>query len=156
MCVEVHEIVRFAVGRPLVEAQAVGKAGLKEVVVARGHCLQNRRETAALCRREVGEATQVAARQHQRLKGPRRPERDDRDKMVVLGHHALRLRQLGRRIVAEQATVVFLPVLLLRGQLAQRLVRDVLCGPYLAVGMGIAGAHHCPAVLEDLHMVDIR
>ena len=52
--------------------------------------------------------------------------------------------------------MVLVPVILLRGQLAQRLVRDVLGGPDLAVGMGIAGAHHGAAVLEDLHMVDIR
>ncbi len=35
-------------------------------------------------------------------------------------------------------------------------VGNVFGGPDLAVGMGIAGAHHGPAVLEDLHVTNFR
>ena len=64
------------------------------------------------------------------------------------------MSQFGGEVIAEQAGAVLLLVGLLRGEFEEGLVGDVLGGPDLAMGVGIGGAHHGAAVLEDLHVVD--
>ncbi len=58
-------------------------------------------------------------------------------------------------VVGEEWLVVFGEVVELGGELEGGLVGDVLGGPDLAVGMGVAGAHHGAAVLEDLDVLDV-
>ena len=65
------------------------------------------------------------------------------------------LRELEGEVGGEQTLVVLGEIGELRGEFECGLVGDVLGGPDLAVGMGIAGAHHGAAVLEDLDVLDL-
>ena len=112
-------------------------------------------------RGEVGEAAEVAAGQDEGFKGPGGPVGDEGDEEVVLDDDAdsasrcgIAEGEFGGDVVAEQAGVVLVVVGLLGGELAEGLVGDVFGGPDLAVGMGVGGAHHGAAVLEDLDVVD--
>ena len=154
--VEVHGVVRLAVGGALVEAHGVGEADLEEIVVAGGDGFEDGREGGALGGGEGGEVAEVAAGKDEGLEGPGGPVGDEGDEEVVLDDDAgVGLREFGGEVVAEQAGVVLLVVRLLRGELAEGLVGDVFGGPDLAVGVRVAGAHHGAAVLEDLDVVDV-
>ena len=61
MCVEVHVVVRQAVGGALVEAEAVREGNLEEIVVAGGDGLEDSREGGALGGVEVCHAAEMAA-----------------------------------------------------------------------------------------------
>ena len=148
-------LVRLAVARGLVEAHGVGEAGLEEVVVAGGGLLEDVGERGLLAVSEFGQRADVALRQDEGFKGPDGPPRDNDEEVVVLANDADLFFRFDLEVVAEQAGVFLGELCLERFGLLGGLVGDVLGGPDLAVGMGIAGAHHGAAVLEDLHVVEL-
>ncbi len=138
------------------KSHGVGEAGGKQAVVDGGELLQDVRQAALLGGLEFQEAAQVSAGEHQGLERPDCPEGHQDDKFFVLADDALVLLQLDFQGVTEQAGVVQAAIRALIGHFGRGFVGNVFCGPDLAVGMGIAGAHHGPAVLEDLHMTNFR
>ncbi len=105
---------------------------------------------------EFFQAAQMRAAEHQRLKGPHRPKRHQRHKFVVLANDALTLLEFDLEGVTEQAGVMQPVIGALVGQLRSRLVGNMFGGPDLAVGVRIAGPHHGAAILEYLHVTNLR
>ena len=93
--------------------------------------------------------------EEEEFEGPDGPEGDERDPGFVLGDDAVALRELEGQVGGEELLVVLGVVGELGGEFEGGLVGDVFGGPDLAVGMGVAGAHHGAAVLEDLDVVDL-
>src|ERR1035438_6826887 len=75
-------------------------------------------------------------------------------KMLILKNDSLSGRVLGSQIVAEQTVAGPAEMFALGFGLGGRFVRHKARSPDLAVGMRVAGAHHRPAVLKDLHVFD--
>ena len=65
------------------------------------------------------------------------------------------LSEFEGEVGGEQLLVVLGVIGELGGELDGGLVGDVFGGPDLAVGMGVAGAHHGAAVFEDLDVLDV-
>ena len=99
----------------------------------------------------------MTPREQQHLKRPNRPPRNQRREVLILKDDAsliCREGPLGLKVVAQQATIRAGHMVKLRLGLDGRLVRHKSGGPDLAVRMRIAGAHHGPAILKDLHVLD--
>ena len=118
--------------------------------------LENICQAVLLGGAESVQAAQMRTAEHQGLKRPHRPKRHQRHKFVVLADDALALLEFDLEGVTEQAGVMQLVIGALVGQLRGRLVGNMFGGPDLAVGMGIAGPHHGAAILEYLHVTNLR
>lgn len=144
------------VERRLVDARAVGKAGLEEVVVAARDLLYGVGEAQALLGRQVDESARMPLGDDHRLKGPDGPPGAHHEERLVLVDDALGLLRLQLHVVREEvAPPVLGPVLgqldgLGRGLLGQRARR-----PDLAVRVRVRAAHGRALVLEDLHVAEL-
>jgi hypothetical protein len=97
----------------------------------------------------------VLTRQKHGFKRPDRPEGNERDPRFVLGDDAILLVHFQLKVVEQQRPMMCGKVFGLCDEFSSRFAGDVLGGPYLAMRMGIAGAHHGTAVLKDLNVTDV-
>jgi len=161
--VEMPLLVSALVRRRLVETHGVGEAGFEEIVEARGDAAKRIGQAVALVGRELRHGAQVAAADQQHLEGPDCPPGDEGGEVVVLEDQAATMRGVGAiggggifggEIFAKEAAAGEGEVLALGFGFGCGLFGDEAGGPDLAVWMGVAGAHHRAAVLEDLHVLD--
>jgi hypothetical protein len=109
----------------------------------------------AFRRVELVDAGNVAARKNHGFKRPDRPVRHKREKMFVLDDSSGARIFLQPVIIAKQTQPMRIAVGQLRFLLHARNVGDGCGGPDLAMRMGVAGAHHRAAILENLHVIDV-
>src|SRR5580704_17572362 len=148
--------VEVSISWTLMKSHGVGEAGGKQAVVDGSELLEDVRQAALLGGIEFQEAAQVSAGEHQSLERPHCPERHQDDEFFVLANDALILLQLDFQGATKQAGVLLAEIRALIRYFGGGFVGNVFGRPDLAVGMGISGAHHGPAVLEDLHMMNFR
>jgi len=94
--------------------------------------------------------------QDQSLEGPDGPKRYNHGEVLVFTSQPVCDLPLESQVVTKKAGAVVGAVLLLSRLFFRRLIGHVAAGPYLAVGMRIAGTHNSAAILEDLHIVNKR
>ena len=82
--------MRFRIRRTLVKPHGVWEAGLKQVVVACGHLLQNICQGRPLRDIELSECATMTPTQHERLEWPDRPERHHGDEFLILANDSFR------------------------------------------------------------------
>ena len=152
--VEVPFRMRRAIYWRLMEAHGVGEADVEEVVIAGGEALEDVGEGVAFVTGELGEQTEVAAGEDHGFEGPDGPPGNEGGEVAVFDDDSIAGGALGGEIAAEQAGAFFGEVGLLGFGFQGWFVGDVAGGPDLAVGVGVAGAHHGSAIFEDLDVVD--
>jgi hypothetical protein len=91
-----------AIGGTLVEAEGVGERDLEQVIVARCQSFEDVRQTRAFLRRQVAESADMPAADDHGFEGPDRPERNQRDKMVVDADKTLFTLEFEGQIIREQ------------------------------------------------------
>jgi hypothetical protein len=136
--------------RGLVPAHRVREWHLEEAVVSADQLDHALRERRPLFFVELGQARHRAAGNDEGLEGPRGPERDN-DQPLVIGDQLARTATfLGgvvqKKPAAGRFEVPSLPAVFLDG-----LDRKRVACPDLAVRVAVRGAHRRAAVLEDLH-----
>ncbi len=94
-------------------------------------------------------------RKHEQLERPLRPERHQRDPVIVRGDDTLSGLQFRLRVVDEQRPAMSRLVLPLTLQLVLDFIRHDAGRPDLPVRMRIARAHHLAAILEDQHVSEV-
>ena len=143
------------VGRGLVDAHGIRKRSLENIVVAHTKPDHGVGQIGPLLRVHVEHGPQVDLGQDHGLKRPERPERHQGHKRVVLEDDALTEPQLGLQVGTEQTAPLVLQMRGLTLALGGRVHGHGLCGPYLAVGMGVGASHDSAPVLENLDMADV-
>src|SRR5439155_13653621 len=88
--------------RLLMKAHRVRKRGLEQVVIARDEPAKKIRERVALRAAQVVQCADVAPADEERLERPDGPERDEREKGVVLADHALLTPRFQLDVGAEE------------------------------------------------------
>ena len=152
--VEVPFWVGCAVGGRLVEAHGVREAGLEEVVEADGDAVEGFGECVSLFEGELGEGSGVALAEQQDLERPDGPEGYQGGEVIVFKDDAVVGGLFRNQVFAEQAMAGEGEVFALGPGFGGGLVGNEASGPDLAVGMGVACAHHGAAILEDLDVVE--
>lgn len=149
--------MRRAVGGGQMEAHGVGEGDLEEVIVAGGQLLQDVRQRPPLLSRERGRGSDGPAADYQGLERPHRPEGHQGHEVLVLADEPRSIfLHLQNQVVAEQCVACLIVISKLHFLLSCDFGRQVLGGPDLPMRVGVAGAHHGPAVLEDLNVIDER
>ena len=155
MHVQVPLRVRLAVGGRLVQPGRVRERHAEEVVVAPREPPQHVGQPVALGAVELRQARHRPPAHDERLEGPHRPERHERDEGVVGDDDPLPTLELEAQVVLEQRASVTVVVGALRLPLAGRHERHGALRPDLAVGVRVARPHRLPLVLEDLDVRDV-
>ncbi len=137
-----------------VETHGIGEGCVEDAVVGGGDVLEDGGEAVALGCGEGFDARHVLYGKDEEFEGPDGPEGYECDPGVVFSDDAIALGAFELEIGGEELLVVGGAIVELGGEFEGGLVGDVLGGPDLAVGMGVAGAHHGTAVFEDLHVLD--
>jgi len=137
----------------LMKSHGIGKRNVEDAVIGGNDLFQHQTELCNFRVCEFRKLSQVPAAAKQHLKWPYRPEGHNRDKRVVTENDSLLFCLFECDVVAEQTGMVAVAVAILQGEFAGRRFGDSAGRPDLAMGMGIAGAHHFAAILENLHML---
>src|SRR5271165_336262 len=157
--IEVRVEVPLRVIRPirwrLVKSHRVREGNTENFVVRGSDSLQHRGQRASLFRGELCHISEMASAAYQSLEGPYCPEGHQRNEAFVGVRQAHLLSFLQCNIVTQKAAAVGFLISMLRNQLFFWRFWNRCRRPNLAVGVGIAGAHHGAAILENLYVSDI-
>src|SRR6266550_923734 len=124
------------------------------MIIARGQTLESVRQRIFLIVRKFCERTNVRTRDYQGFKRPDCPEGYQNGEVLIFEDDPFVALPFEGQIVAEQARMLRRLVLLLRQLFLGGFIGQAGTGPDLTVRMGIAGAHHGPAILKDLNVID--
>ena len=145
----------LVVGGRGVKAHGIGEGRVKDAVVGAGDLLEDGGEAFALRVGESFYAGSILFGEQEKFKGPDSPEGNEGGPGVVFSDDALPVCELQSEVGGEELLLVFGEIGELSSELDGGFIGDVLGGPDLAVGMGVAGAHHGAAVFEDLDVRDV-
>src|SRR6266849_4525748 len=147
--------VRIAIRGCLMEAHGIRERDLEEIIVARADSLEDVGPTAPHRTVERDQVSRVALRDQKYLKGPNRPERDERQEGSVLAHNAALGLPFEFHVIAKETGTVLLCVGHLRILFSAGLVGNRLVGPNLAMWMRVAAPHDLATILKDLDIIDV-
>src|SRR6185437_10570753 len=123
--------VRLTVGRRLVEAHRVWKAGGEQIVEARGHALERLGQPVALDWRKLRHGAAMAAAHDHDFERPHRPPWHQRGEVLIFKNNALAGGAFSVNVLAKQAAAGARQVLALCCSFSSRLVGDKIRRPDL-------------------------
>jgi hypothetical protein len=145
----------LVIGGRGMKAHGVGEGRVEYAVVAAGDLLEDGGEAFALSIGEGFDASDGMLGEEDEFEGPDSPEGNEGCPGIVFGDDALLLGELEGEVGGEELLTVRGVIGELGRKFESGLVGDVLGGPDLPVGMGIAGTHHGASIFEDLDVLDV-